>query len=304
MNTFKSDILKGKIKIIQINLGNLCNQECEHCHVAASPTGENNMNKETADKIVKKLIVMDVKQVEFTGGAPEMNKNLPNFIEELSRNNKNITVRTNLTVMDSPEYFFYYDLYKKYKISLVASLPCYGEENVDAQRGTGVYNKSISVLKKLNELGYGKDDLKLDLVYNPIGDFLPGDQIELEKEYKANLKNSAGIEFNNLITIANNPINRFKEKLIIENKLDSYMKLLKDNYNKNNLDKLMCKRLISLDFEGNIYDCDFNQVLGMKINDKKFWDVDFSDFYPAIKVADHCLACTAGDGSSCYGSLE
>jgi len=306
MSSFNSDILKGKIEIIQINLGNLCNQECEHCHVAGSPIGENNMSRETADKIIGKLIDMDVKQVEFTGGAPEMNKNLPHFIEELCKNNKNknITVRTNLTILDSPEYSFYYDLFKKYKVSLVASLPCYDKENVDAQRGTGVYNKSISVLKKLNELGYGKGELKLDLVYNPLGDFLPGDQTELEKDYKANLKESAGIEFNSLITIANNPINRFKEKLVKENKFESYMKLLKDSYNEKNLDKLMCKRLISVDFEGNIYDCDFNQVLGMKINDTKFWDVDFSDFKPAIKVGEHCFACTAGAGSSCYGSLE
>jgi radical SAM/Cys-rich protein len=306
MSSFNSDILKGKIEIVQINLGNLCNQECEHCHVAGSPIGENNMSRETADKIIGNLIDMDVKQVEFTGGAPEMNKNLPHFIEELCKNNKNknITVRTNLTILDSPEYSFYYDLFKKYKVSLVASLPCYDKENVDVQRGTGVYNKSISVLKKLNELGYGKGELKLDLVYNPLGDFLPGDQTELENDYKANLKESAGIEFNSLITIANNPINRFKEKLVKENKFESYMKLLKDSYNEKNLDKLMCKRLISVDFEGNIYDCDFNQVLGMKINDTKFWDVDFSDFKPAIKVGEHCFACTAGAGSSCYGSLE
>lgn len=233
-----------------------------------------------------------------------MNGFLPKFIKELSQAGKHITVRTNLTVLYDEDYCFYYNLYKENKVHLVASLPCYTKENVNSQRGTGVFEKSIHVLKKLNLLGYGKEDLQIDLVYNPLGDFLPGKQSELEVAYKDNLKTEFGIEFNHLITIANIPINRFKNKLVHENKYESYMKLLKDNYNENNLDKLMCKKLISVDYQGNVYDCDFNQVLGLKATDKKLWDADSSDFNSHIITGEHCFGCTAGAGSSCYGQLE
>lgn len=304
MNGFRQDIKKEKTEIIQINLGNRCNQTCEHCHVNGSPEGDRNMDGETADNIIDKLIELDVDQVEFTGGAPEMNANLPRFIEKLSTYGKSITVRTNLSVLDCPEFDYYFDLYKKFSVNLVASLPCYGEENVDKQRGQGTFDKSIRVLKKLNGMGYGKGPLKLNLVYNPGGAFLPGSQSELEEAYKENLLKDHGIVFDSLITIANNPINRFREKLEKEGCYDSYVQLLKDSYNENNLGKLMCKRLISVDFKGNTYDCDFNQVLGMKMDERKFWDLDLENLDKCIKADDHCFACTAGSGSSCYGALE
>lgn len=304
MNGFRQDITKERTEIIQINLGNRCNQACEHCHVNGSPDGSNNMSKETADRVLEKLISADVDQVEFTGGAPEMNGNLPRFIEELSACDKSVTVRTNLSVLDSPEFDCYFDLYRKFSVNLVASLPCYGEENVDKQRGKGVFEKSIRVLKKLNELGYGKGELKLNLVYNPGGAFLPGSQKELEDAYKENLYRDFGIVFDNLITIANNPINRFREKLEAEGSYESYMQLLKDSYNEDNLDKLMCRRLVSVDFDGSTFDCDFNQVLGMKMSEKKFWELDLESADQCVKAGDHCFACTAGAGSSCYGALE
>lgn len=303
MSSFKSIITKDKVEIIQINLGNLCNQQCDHCHVSASPMGKDNMKLDTVVKIINKLKEIDVKKIEFTGGAPEMNEFLPKFIQELGAAGKDLTVRTNLTILSDEDFCFYFNLYKEFKVHLVASLPCYCEENVDTQRGLGVYEKSIKVLKKLNDFGYGTEDLQIDLVYNPLGDFLPGNQSELELSYKENLRSNYGIEFNRLITIANIPINRFKEKLVKENKYENYIQLLKDNYNEKNISKLMCKKLISVNYEGYVYDCDFNQVLGLKTTDRKLWDILPSDFNSGIITGDHCFGCTAGAGSSCFGQL-
>ncbi len=297
---------KERIETVQINMGNRCNQTCSHCHVGASPAGSENMNAATARKILDKLLSLDVVSVEFTGGTPEMNPNLPLFIEGLSRRDKRVAVRTSLTVLDMPEYAHYVDIYKKYGVRLIASLPSAFEDQTDAQRGKGVFRTSIEVLKRLNDAGYGTDGLKLDLVYNAAGDYLPPEQTKLEREYKQILKDRYGIAFNNLLTIVNTPIKRFRQYLIRNGRLDGYMKELIDNFNPDTLERVMCRRLISVDYQGNVYDCDFNLALGVRIKgyeNKKFWEIDFGDFTPEITCAEHCYACTVGRGSSCRGAL-
>lgn len=305
--TWETDnIEKGKIDTIQLNLGNRCNQICSHCHIAASPRGNCNMDYGTAKKILNSLINLDVINIEFTGGAPELNPNLKYFIEGLSRYNKNLTVRTNLTVLDSPDYLFYIELYKKHNVKIIASLPGVFEDTVDKQRGKGVFERSITVIQRLNEIGYATDGLYLDLVYNPSSDFLPPTQEQLEGEYKQILKEKYNIAFNNLITIVNSPIGRFKRFLKRQDRLYDYMELLKREYNPITLNNIMCRHLISIDYEGYIYDCDFNLAMKKGIRgyeDVKFWEIDFSNFSPLITFGEYCLACTADMGSSCHGSL-
>ena len=302
----EKNINKIKINTLQINIGNRCNQACTHCHIGASPKGNKNMDYETARKILDKLIAMDIKNIEFTGGTPELNPNLEMFIKELSRTNKRISVRTSLTVLDLPEYDSFIDLYRIHRVNLIASLPSVFEDLTDRQRGTGVFQKSIRVLKKLNKIGYGSGTLKLDLVYNPVEAHLPPEQSQLEREYKALLNEMYGITFNNLITIVNSPIKRFKTHLEKQNRLDNYMRLLVNNFNPETLGKIMCRNLISVDYQGSLYDCDFNLSLGLRIKeyeDKKFWEIDFDNFNPRITCDAHCYACTVNMGSSCHGSL-
>jgi len=301
-----ADVMKNKIKVIQINLGNRCNLQCSHCHIGGSPEGDKNMDVDTAIKVIKRLIETDIQDIEFTGGAPEFNPNLRLFIEELAIHNKQLTVRTNLTLLDSPAYSFYIDLYKKYKVKVIASLPDIFPDTTDKQRGKGVFQKSINVLNKLNAVGYGKDGLLLDLVYNPAGDYLPPDQKEIENNYKRLLEEKYNITFNNLITIINSPIKRFKEDLQQRGRLEDYLKLLKDSYNPATINKLMCRALISIDYLGYVYDCDFNLALGMKAKgneEKRFWEIDLSNFIQGITFGQHCYACTVNMGSSCHGVL-
>lgn len=300
------NLTKVKINTIQINIGNKCNQACAHCHIGASPRGNKNMDIETAKKILDKLLTLDIENIEFTGGTPELNPNLKMFIKGLSRNGKTITVRTSLTVLDLPQYSFFIDLYKKHNVNLIASLPSVFEDLTDRQRGNGVFQKSIKVLKKLNDIGYGSENLKLDLVYNPVEDHLPPEQLQLEREFKTLLKDMHDISFNNLITIVNSPIKRFKSHLEKRNKFDNYMRLLVNNFNPETLEKIMCRNLISVDYQGYMYDCDFNLALGLRIKeyeDTKFWEVDFDKFNPKISCDAHCYACTVNMGSSCHGAL-
>jgi radical SAM/Cys-rich protein len=279
------NINKVKINAIQINIGNRCNQTCAHCHIGASPRGNKNMDFETARKVLDKLLTLDIENIEFTGGTPELNPHLKMFIEELSERGKKITVRTSLTVLDLPEYSPFMDLYKRHKVNLIASLPSVFEDLTDKQRGNGVFRKSIKVLKKLNDIGYASENLKLDLVYNPVEDHLPPEQSQLERKYKSLLKDLYDISFNNLITIVNSPIKRFKTHLEKQNRFDNYMSLLVNNFNPETLGKIMCRNLISVDYQGYMYDCDFNLALGLRIKgyeDKKFWEIDFDKFNPKI----------------------
>jgi radical SAM/Cys-rich protein len=297
---------KRKIEIVQINLGNRCNMTCYHCHVEGSPLGKRNMNRPTAEKIYEALSKLNIRNIEFTGGAPEMNPNLKYFIEGLSRYGKGLTVRTNLTILELPDYSFYPDLYKNYRVRVVASLPSVLEEVTDQQRGKGVFHSSIKILKKLNEMGFGTNGLLLDLVYNPSGDDLPPEQTQLEKEYKELLGKRYGVTFSNLILLVNCPVTRFKNFLTRQGRYHQYMELIKKNYNPRTLDLMMCRNLISVDDQGHLYDCDFNLAVGMRIKgyeNKRFWEIDFNRFEPEIMLGEHCYACTVNQGSSCYGVL-
>jgi len=291
---------KRKIEIVQINLGNKCNQMCYHCHVEGSPLGKRNLDHSTAQKIQEALIKLNIPNIEFTGGAPEMNPNLKFFIEGLSKCGKKVTVRTNLTILEHPDYSFYTDLYKNHRVHVVASLPSIFEEVTDRQRGKGVFDSSIRVLNKLNEMGYGTNGLLLDLVYNPVGDELPSEQTQLEKEYKDLLKEHYGISFSRLIPLVNCPVTRFKNFLIKQGRYNQYIELLKKNYNPKTLDLMMCRHLISIDDKGHLYDCDFNLAIGIRIKgyeNKKFWEIDFNHFTPKIALGNHCYACMVNQGS-------
>lgn len=299
INKFQK-LYKRNIEIVQINLGNRCNQTCLHCHVEGSPSGKRNMDHPTAQKILERLINLNVENVEFTGGAPEMNPNLKYFIEGLSSYGKKLTVRTNLTILEFPDYSSYPDLYRKYRVRVVASLPSIFEEVTDRQRGKGVFNSSIKILKKLNEIGYGTNGLQLDLVYNPLGGDLPPEQDQLERKYKELLKKNYGIIFSRLILLVNCPVTRFKNFLTKQGEYDRYIELLKKNYNPNTLDSMMCRNLISVDDQGHLYDCDFNLAVGMKVKgyeNIKIWEVDFNHFGPEITLGVHCYACTVNQGS-------
>lgn len=296
---------KKEIKLIQINMGTRCNQRCIHCHVGGGPGGVM-MDFRTAENIIAGLNALSVKKVELTGGAPELNPSLRIFIKNLSSQGKQLTVRTNLTALALSECSFYPDLYKKHKVKLIASLPCYMPENVDQQRGQGVFQTSIAVLKKLNSIGYGTNGLQLDLVYNPLGGFLPPEQSLLEHEYKHRLHAQYGITFNSLIPITNVPVGRFREFLDNHNKYEAYLLYLDQTFNPATLSRLMCRSLLSVNYQGYVYDCDFNLALGIKIKgyeQTRFWEIDFARFAPEILFDEHCCACTAGNGSSCHGTL-
>ncbi len=308
MNNFweGKEIKKNGVDIIQINLGNRCNLACKHCHIEASPKGVKNMESETAEKIIDKLKTLEVKHVELTGGEPVLNPNLQYFIEELC-DTKKITVRTNLISLDLPDYSNLVDLFKNNKISIIGSLPSPFEETTNSQRGKNVFKKSIKVLKQLNSIGYGNGKgLKLDLVYNPAGDYLPPDTSQLEFEYRELLKESQGIEFNNLISIVNVPIKRYRKFLEMEGTLNHYEDELRSHYNPATIDKMMCRNILSVDYKGHVYDCDFNLAAGTKIKNyekAKFWDIDFNGFKPEILFNKYCYACTVNTGSSCHGAL-
>lgn len=291
---------KEGIEVVQINLGNRCNQFCSHCHVEGAPSGNKNMDRPTAQKIKESLFRMKVRDIEFTGGAPEMNPNLNSLIGGLSGQGKRLTVRTNLTILEHPEYSFYLGLYKQYGVRIVASLPSPSGELTDRQRGAGVFRSSIHILRKLNGMGYGKNGLCLDLVFNPVDGGLPPDRTRLEQEYREILKKDYSITFNHLITLVNVPIGRFKDFLIREGKYDQYMKRLKENFHPKTIDRVMCRNLIAIDSGGFVYDCDFDLAIGRKIRGyerTRFWEIDFDHFTPEITLEEHCYACTVNQGS-------
>lgn len=300
---------RSKLTELQINLGYLCNQACEHCHVEAGPKRTEMMAGETMTRIVNWARENRITAVDLTGGAPEMIPGFREFVDELIALQIQITSRCNITILMEPGYEDLATWYAEREIKLVCSLPCYSEINVDTQRGKGVFGKSIAGLQKLNDLGYGRDACRtLDLVYNPVGPVLPPSQQELEGEYKRRLKKDFDIDFNGLFTITNLPINRYEHYLKRTGQLDSYMQLLVENFNPDTVAPLMCRHLISIDWQGYVYDCDFNQMMGIPlgaaIGKKQLWDIDPSILDEAeVAVAPHCYGCTAGAGSSCGGAL-
>ena len=302
-------INKEPIETLQINIGYKCNQACKHCHVNSSPLRTEKMSSEIITLIPKIIDKYKIKTLDITGGAPELHPEFKNLICSLSRKNIDIIDRCNLTIFfeegfeDLPEFL------ANNNVIITASLPCYQKNNVEYQRGYGVFEKSIKAIKMLNKLGYGKKEkgLQLNLVYNPINPTLPPSQKNLEKDYKKILSENYGIVFNNLYTITNMPINRYEEALRREGKLETYFELLKQNFNKNNLDNLMCKKTISVNWLGEIYDCDFNQQINFRGNKGPKTLFDLMDqtfnFDYGVAVKEHCFACTAGSGSSCGGTL-
>ncbi len=305
------NIFREKLQTLQVNLGYKCNLQCLHCHVNASPNRTEVMSAQILDDIIEFVNINNIKQIDLTGGAPEMHPQFDDLIIKLSNLGCSIIVRTNLVILNEPNYAHLADLFVKYDVTLMASLPCYLQENVDQQRGKGTFNQSISVLQVLNKKGYGthSSKLQLNLVFNPQGAELPGDQVELEKSYKDYLHSHFKIVFNQLFTITNQPIKRFGSMLMSKKEFFPYMDLLQSSFVNKNLDSVMCKSIVSIDWQGYIYDCDFNQMLDLPIseNQNKF---HIRDYHPGnnidipIQVAGHCYACTAGSGSSCGGALS
>lgn len=307
----KGDCLKReKLTTLQVNMGNLCNQSCAHCHIQASPNGKNIMPKKVIDDILEILSRYRIRTLDITGGAPELNPHFDYLFKSGRPLVEELIVRSNLTVFFEPDKEYLPEFFKKNKVHLICSLPCYTKENVDRQRGKGVFEKSIKVLNLLNNAGFSKqDDLVLDLVYNPLGAYLPSAQAQLEKEYKKALKENYGIEFNRLLTMTNVAIARFKDYLKSNNEYEKYFNILEGNFNPGTLGSLMCRTFLSVGFDGRLYDCDFNLALGFALKDPKgnFLTVDRlnpEDFQDKeIITGGHCLSCTAGSGSSCKGAL-
>jgi radical SAM/Cys-rich protein len=299
-----------KTEVLQINVGKLCNLTCMHCHVNAGPKRKEIMNRETVDRIINWLAKTDIPTVDLTGGAPEMIPDFRYFVERVKalQPSRHVIDRCNLTILLERGYEDLAEFLAARKIEIIASMPCYTPENVNAQRGEGVFDGSIKALQLLNSLGYGVHaDLPLHLVYNPVGAFLPGPQAELEADYKRELKEHFGIVFNKLYTITNLPIARFASYLRHNNQLEEYMQLLIDNFNPATINGLMCRNTISVGWRGEVYDCDFNQQLDMQWENGKrlfLWDVNADKIEDReIMTGDHCFGCTAGAGSSCSGAL-
>ncbi len=303
-------INKEPIETLQINIGYKCNQACKHCHVNSSPLRTEKMSNEIIALIPKIIDKYKIKTLDITGGAPELHPEFKNLITSLSSKKIDIIDRCNLTIFFEEGYEDLPQFLANNKVIVTASLPCYEKNNVEFQRGYGVFEKSINAIKILNGLGYGdkKSGLKLNLVYNPVTPVLPPSQERLEKDYKKKLLEKYNIFFNSLYTITNMPINRYEESLRREGKLENYYKLLKDNFNESNLENLMCKKTISVNWLGEIYDCDFNQQINFRYQKgpRTLFDLidDSFNFDYLVAVKDHCFACTAGAGSSCGGTLS
>ena len=303
-------VKRGELHTLQVNLGYLCNLSCSHCHVNAGPRRTELLDLETVDLILACINKHNIQSLDLTGGAPEMNPHFKSLVRSARALNVEVIDRCNLSILQQPGFEDMADFLAQQQVIVVASLPCYLEENVNAQRGKGVFADSIAALTKLNSLGYGVGaDLRLDLVYNPTGAYLPPAQKPLQEDYKRELKKRYGIQFDNLLTITNMPISRFGSQLQSKGQFTSYMQLLKDNYKSANMNTLMCRNLLSVDWQGWLYDCDFNQMLNMPVqkNHQRLHlrDVLQLDLYGRdVAIADHCYGCTAGQGSSCGGALN
>ena len=298
----------GKIEILQINVGKMCNQVCKHCHVDAGPDRKEIMTKETMQYCLDALIQHDIPTVDLTGGAPEMNPHFKWFVTEIKKLNRHVLVRSNLTIFESNGFEDYAEFMANHNVEIISSLPYYKKSFTDKQRGDGVFDKSIAAMKKLNALGYGKEDeeLKFHLVYNPVGAYLPPSQSELEQDYKRELKNNFDIDFNNLYTITNMPISRFLDYLIQSGNYDTYMQKLVDSFNPSAAANVMCKFTLSVGWDGQLYDCDFNQMLELNMDNSapkniKNFDASLIE-NRRIVTGQHCYGCTAGAGSSCGGA--
>jgi len=304
-------IRRGRLETLQVNLGYLCNLSCTHCHVNAGPKRKELMSRETVDVVLEYVRKKSIRILDLTGGAPEMNPHFRYLVSEARKMDVEVIDRCNLMILLEPGYEDLAQFLADQQVVVTASLPCYLEENVEKQRGKGIYDGSIEALKLLNNLGYGiQDELQLNLVYNPVDLNLPPEQSGLEADYKRILKEQFGIVFNQLFTITNMPISRFGGMLLSKGLYNKYMGILKDNYSEANLDTVMCRSLLSVDYQGYVYDCDFNQMLKMPLltssrprpHLKDLLDDDLEN--KMIAVGEHCYGCAAGQGSSCGGALN
>ena len=302
---------RKRLQTLQVNLGYLCNQSCKHCHVNAGPNRTEVMTSDTVDAVIDFLDESRVKRLDLTGGAPELNPYFRRLVIAARELNVEVIDRCNLTVLLESGQEDLAEFLAGQEVEIVASLPCYSEENVNSQRGKGVFHDSIIALRQLNRLGYGEANsgLQLNLMYNPTGPFLPPSQRTLEVEYRQHLDDQYGVHFNQLFTLVNMPIQRFGSTLVSKGEFEDYMTLLRGNFSSENLSKVMCRELISVDWQGLIYDCDFNQMLGLPLLIDGNKRPHIRDIRPVnlkdqpIGVADHCYGCTAGSGSSCGGEL-
>jgi radical SAM/Cys-rich protein len=300
----------SQVQILQVNIGKMCNQTCRHCHVDAGPNRKEVMTKETMQECLDVLTDhRELETVDITGGAPELNPNFKWFVEEIRGLDRHVIVRCNLTIILANKKFHSLpQFYKQQKAEVVSSLPFYTQERTDRQRGTGVFEDSIKALQMLNEVGYGKEEtgLVLNLVYNPAGAFLPTSQIALEKEYKEALMKQYGISFNHLFTITNMPISRYLDYLLTSGNYEKYMEKLVLAYNPSAAENVMCRNTISVGWDGYLYDCDFNQMLELKLNCAAKHITEFKSEIlnkRDIIIGQHCYGCTAGAGSSCGGAV-
>ena len=302
-------IKRAKTETLQVNLGYLCNQRCLHCHVNAGPHRTEMMDEQNLSRIVPVMQARNIDTLDLTGGAPEMHQGFRKLVQEARAAGIHVIDRCNLTILFEPGYEGLAEFLAENQVEVVASLPCYSLENVDKQRGEGVFDKSIAALQNFNALGYAQEgsSLKLNLVFNPQGASLPPNQDDLQFDYKRELESHFNIKFNELYVVTNMPIKRFGSTLISKGEFVPYMNLLKDNFSSANLKGVMCRSLISVDWQGNLFDCDFNQQLELPLKassvntleDLFRHEVDGQD----IAIADHCFGCTAGQGSSCGGAL-
>ena len=306
-------IRRRAIESLQVNLGYTCNQTCVHCHVNAGPHRTEQMDRTTIDLVLEVLRARSFRTLDLTGGAPELNAHFRSLVSAARALDVEVIDRCNLTILEEPGQQGLAEFLAAEGVRIVASLPCYSQDNVDRQRGAGVFDKSIRCLQKLNALGYGAagSPLTLDLVYNPQGPSLPPPQIKLEADYKRLLDENFGIRFNQLLTITNQPISRFGSMLVSKGQFRDYMALLRSAHRDDNLDSVMCRNLVSVDWRGYLYDCDFNQMLAIPLREqgRRATRVHLGDLLVTdladnpIGIADHCYACTAGQGSSCGGAL-
>lgn len=301
---------RGKLDTLQVNLGYQCNQSCLHCHVNAGPNRKEMMDEEMLELVIQALAARQIETLDLTGGAPELHRKFRDLVERATALGAHVIDRCNLTILFEPGQDGLAEFLAVHKVEVVASLPCYLSENVDRQRGAGVFDKSIAALLQLNALGYGREGsgLTLNLVYNPQGPSLPPDQIALQTDYKRELFERYGIAFNQLFVITNMPIQRFGSTLISKGQFNDYMRLLKSNFSNANIASVMCRNLVSVDWQGYLYDCDFNQQLGLELPGEgrpHLRDLLQADLQGnSVRVADHCYGCTAGQGSSCGGALH
>jgi len=302
---------RARLETLQVNVGYLCNQSCLHCHVNAGPKRTEIMDADTVEDIIRFLDRSELRVLDLTGGAPELNPHFRTLVLAARARGLDVIDRCNLTVLLTPGQEDTAAFMAHNQVKIVASLPCYLKENVEAQRGDGTFDDSLAALRRLNELGYGKpgSGRVLDLVYNPQGPVLPPAQQALEADYRLHLDRQYGIGFNNLLTLANMPIKRFGSTLVSRGEFDDYMQLLKHAHRDENLASVMCRTLISIDWRGYVYDCDFNQMLGLPIPVGRQGKIHINELAGqdirgrVINVADHCYGCTAGQGSGCGGAL-